>query len=195
MTVLETERLRLRPPALEDVGALAAALADPDVMRYIGDGTTRSADYAVRWIENDRRGWELDGFSKFVVTVRHDERVIGRVGLSAWDPNTWVHGVRADLGDDVEIELGWTLLRDAWGHGYATEAAATVRDWALQCLGFTSLISLIHPANTRSQAVARRLGERLERDVVTANGHPAQLWRTSLAMLPSGRPRSARASV
>jgi RimJ/RimL family protein N-acetyltransferase len=185
VTVLETERLRLRPPTLADAAALATALADPDVMRYIGDGRTRSPDQAVRWIENDRRGWQLDGFSKFVVTLRENDRVIGRVGLSAWDPMTWVHGVRADLGDEAEIELGWTLLREAWGRGYATEAATSVREWALEHLGLASLISLIHPANTRSQAVARRLGERYERDVTTANGHPAQLWRTPSGAAPA----------
>jgi RimJ/RimL family protein N-acetyltransferase len=178
LTVLETERLRLREPSPADVDALARALADPDVMRYIGDGRTRPLDDAVRWVENDRHAWHVDGFGKFVVVRRHDERVIGRVGLSAWDPNTWAHGARADIGADGEIELGWTLLRDAWSRGYATEAAIAVRDWALQELRIPSLISLIHPDNTRSQSVAKRLGERYERDIVTARGHPAQLWRT-----------------
>jgi RimJ/RimL family protein N-acetyltransferase len=177
VTALETERLRLRRPTLADADALAAALADPEVMRYIGDGTPRSADQAFRWIENDRRAWELDGFGKFVVTLRNGTRAIGRVGLSAWDPATWVHGTRADLGADAEIELGWTLLREAWGYGYATEAALAARNWAQHELGLGALISLIHPHNVRSQAVAERVGERYERDVVTANGHPAQLWR------------------
>ena len=163
---------------MADVDALASALADPDVMRYIGDGRTRSAEQALRWVENDRRSWELDGFGKFVVVRRDDDHVIGRVGLSAWHPVTWVHGTRADLGRESEIEVGWTLLRDAWGSGYATEAATAARDWALRDLGIPSLISLIHPDNARSQAVARRLGEHHERDIVTANGHPAQLWRT-----------------
>jgi RimJ/RimL family protein N-acetyltransferase len=176
VTVLETTRLRLRVPTLADTARLASALADADVMRYIGDGRTRSADDARRWIENDRRAWELDGFGKFIVTLR-DERVIGRVGLSAWDPTTWVHGTRAELGAGAEIELGWTLLRDAWGHGYATEAAVAAGDWALGELGQHSLISLIHPDNVHSQAVARRLGEQHERDIITANAHPAQLWR------------------
>ena len=178
MTVLETERLRLREPNLADVAALARALVDPEVMRYIGDGRTRSVDEAVRWVENDRRAWQLDGFGKFVVLQRDHERVIGRVGLSAWNPTTWAHGTRADIGADAEIELGWTLLRDAWNRGYATEAACAVRDWALRDLRLPRLISLIHPDNTRSQSVAKRLGEWHERDVVTARGHPAQLWRT-----------------
>jgi RimJ/RimL family protein N-acetyltransferase len=177
LTSLETKRLRLREPTTADVDPLAHALADPEVMRYIGDGRPRSADEAVRWVENDRRSWQLDGFGKFVVVRLDDERVIGRVGLSAWDPKTWIHGARTDLGADSEIELGWTLLRAAWNRGYATEAATAVRDWALQDLQIPSLISLIHPENTPSQAVAQRLGERYERDIVTARGHPAQLWR------------------
>jgi RimJ/RimL family protein N-acetyltransferase len=145
-------------------------------MRYIGDGRTRGHEEAVRWVETDQRRWTLDGFGKFAVVRRTDGRLIGRVGLSAWDPETWAHSSRAEIGPHAEIELGWTLLRDAWGAGYATEAAQAVRDWALDELALARLISLIHPDNARSQRVARRLGETHERDIVTARGHPAQLW-------------------
>ena len=174
--VLETKRLVLRVPIRSDADALALALADPEVMRYIGDGHTRGHDEAVAWVERDRRGFDVDRFGKFAVVRREDGRTIGRVGLSAWDPATWVHATRAEIGPHAEIELGWTLLREAWGHGFATEAALCVRDWALTDVGLRRLISLIHPDNIRSQHVARRLGETHERDVVTAKGYPAQLW-------------------
>jgi RimJ/RimL family protein N-acetyltransferase len=79
-------------------------------------------------------------------------------GLPPWDPETW-----QVPGD--ETELGWLLAREHWNHGYATEAALALRDWALDERGLTRLISLINPANLRSIRVAERLGERYERDV------------------------------
>jgi RimJ/RimL family protein N-acetyltransferase len=57
-----------------------------------------------------------------------------------------------------ETELGWTLRREAWGQGYATEAARACRDWAFRSFELPYLISLIEPDNVRSTAVAKRLG-------------------------------------
>jgi RimJ/RimL family protein N-acetyltransferase len=104
--------------------------------------------------------------------------VIGRTGLVAWDPATWSHSTRHEIGPHAELELGWTLARFAWGFGYATEAARAVRDWAFEVIAPRRLISLIHPDNVRSQSVARRLDESYEREVLTAGGHPAQVWTT-----------------
>jgi RimJ/RimL family protein N-acetyltransferase len=187
--VLETERLLLRVPDWHDAGAFVDAVADEEVMRYIGDGLPHGPEEAARWIETDRRRWELDGFGRFAVVRREDDRVIGRVGLSAWHPETWVHASRAEVGPQAEIELGWTLVRPMWGHGYATEAARAVRDWATQELGLRRLISLIHPQNMQSKRVAERLDETYERDIVTAKGYPAEVWSFN----SSAHERAARA--
>lgn len=56
---------------------------------------------------------------------------------------------------------GWGLAREAQGHGYAIEAAAATIDWAFEHLGWTEVIHCIDPANTPSEAVARRLGSTL----------------------------------
>jgi ribosomal-protein-alanine N-acetyltransferase len=175
--VIETPRLLLRVPEPEDAQAILRYLADPEVMRWIGrHGETGNYDDAVARIERWRRAWELDGFGLFVVERRIDETVIGHNGLLAWDPNAWQNGTRRELGDDAEIEIGWTIERDAWGNGFATEAATAVRDWAFREVQPRRLISLIHPENERSQRVARKIGERHERDVVIHHGSPAQLW-------------------
>jgi len=101
---------------------------------------------------------------------------VGRVGILVWDPATWEPGTRHEIGDEAEIELGWTLERAAWGHGFATEAAVAVRDWALREVQPRRLISLIHPENVRSIRVAERIGERYQHDIVTYHGVTAQLW-------------------
>ena len=79
-------------------------------------------------------------------SVRCGARLIGRVGLWVWDRTDWTSGhTRHGLGERAEVELGWALMRSAWGYGFATEAAAAMREHAFRQLRLTRLISLIHP--------------------------------------------------
>lgn len=80
------------------------------------------------------------GFGRFIAVRRTDDAPLGRVGLLAWNPTVWRSGIRANIGELVEVELGWTLSRHARGC-YATEAAAAVRDWALREVRPPRLIS------------------------------------------------------
>ena len=73
------------------------------------------------------------------------------------------------------IEVGYVFARDAWGHGYATEAAAAWRDWAFDVLGLEELLSVIHRDNERSKRVAERIGHRYLRDI-ELRGHPCVLY-------------------
>jgi RimJ/RimL family protein N-acetyltransferase len=184
--VLETERLRLRLPAPTDVDALQLAYGDPEVMRFVGDGTPFSRQRTAAEIELYRQRWERDGFSTFVVETREERTIVGDVGFAGWDPETWHYGVAAAPGRQIEIELGWTLARDAWGRGYATEAARAARDWAFTELRPPRLISMIFPANERSQRVATRIGAHFERELVTASGKLTQLWSTEPRARGSG---------
>jgi RimJ/RimL family protein N-acetyltransferase len=177
---LETERLVLRPPVDDDLDAIAEIHGDPEVMRYIGPGEPWSPERAVLGLSRWKAFWAADGFGMFVVERREDGRVLGHVGLLAWDPETWTPGTRAAIGPDAEIEIGWTLARDAWGNGYATEAALAVRDWARAEHGFDRLISLIHPDNGASMRVAEKLGARYEKDV-EVGGRPGRVYATVLA--------------
>ena len=166
--MIETERLVLRKPVPEDARALLEAFADPEAMRYIGDGSTTDlagARQAVdRWLER----WDAWQIGMFVLERTEDARVLGRAGFLRWDPETW------EIGGS-ETELGWGLARAHWGRGYATEAAVALRDWALEERGLPRLISLIQPANLPSVRVAERLGERYERDV-QVHGNPTRLY-------------------
>jgi RimJ/RimL family protein N-acetyltransferase len=112
------------------------------------------------------------GIGMFVVERAEDARVLGRAGFLRWNLETWEI-------DGSETELGWGLAREHWGHGYATEAALALRDWALGERGLTRLISLIQHGNLRSVRVAEKLGERYERDV-EARGKPTQLYSVGL---------------
>src|SRR5947209_18185158 len=126
-------------------------------MDWLG-GIDPPRDVVQRWLDD----WERFPAGKFLVERQQD---VGRVGLNFLDRETWRRV------PDGAPELGWALARRHWGHGYATEAATAVRDW----FQAPELISLIAPANTRSQAVARRLGAEPAETVALEDG-PHVIW-------------------
>lgn len=78
--------------------------------------------------------WVLKGYGTWAVERSSDGLLLGRVGL--WEPEGW-----------PGVELGWKLCREAWGHGYAQEAARGAMKWAWSSLDLPRLISLIDPGN------------------------------------------------
>jgi [ribosomal protein S5]-alanine N-acetyltransferase len=173
---LETDRLWLRPPRAEDAEALAPMYADPEVMRYVGDGRTLTRADTERSVKRMIERWEADGFGLFTTVRKDDEAIIGRVGLLVWNTDTWEPTTRAQaVGVPSEVEVGYTLGRPFWRQGFATEAAGAVRDYALDELGADRLIALIIHGNTASENVARKLGLEYERDVMLGR-REAQLF-------------------
>lgn len=162
MPVLHTQRLLLRPFTEDDLDAYAQIVADPEVVRFLGDGRTADRDEAWRHMALLLGHEVLRGWTNNAVVDRASGRLLGRAGL--WQPEGW-----------PGLEVGWVLARSAWGHGYATEAAAAWRDWAFDHLGVPELISVIHRDNTRSAKVAERIGHRLLREQVV-RGNPCVIW-------------------
>jgi RimJ/RimL family protein N-acetyltransferase len=169
---IETERLVLRTPRLEDADDLLAYVGDADVMRWIG-GEAGDRDAAVATIERWLSRWEGDGIGHF--SVVSDDHVIGRVGFLVWDSRIWEASSYADADAAAETELGWTMAQKHWGHGYATEAALAARAWAYEERGVERIISLIAPDNARSIRVAEKLGAAPEETISTFHG-PATVW-------------------
>lgn len=152
MITLETERLLLRPFRADDLDAYAAMCADPDVMRYLGDGQPLNREDAWRQMASFIGHWSLRGFGMWAVEERGTGALVGRVGLHY--PEGW-----------PGREVGWTLAREHWGKGYAFEAAAASLDHAFRALEWPRAISVIDPENYRSIRVAERLGERFDREI------------------------------
>ena len=176
MVSLETERLLLRAPVADDAEALAPMYGDPEVMRFVGDGRPLTRAETARSVKRMIQRWEADGFGLFTTVRKEDGAVIGRVGLLVWNADTWEPTTRAESENGrTEVEVGYTLGRDYWGQGYATEAAGAVRDYALRELAADRLIALIIHGNTASENVARKLGLRYERDVMLGR-REAQLF-------------------
>jgi RimJ/RimL family protein N-acetyltransferase len=175
-TEIETERLVLRLPRLDDTAAWSTAVADSEVMQFIGSGETGDHAEAAQSIERFIERWKANGFGQYAVERRDDGAFLGRLGLLVWDSRVWRPSTMPDAGEAAEIELGWTLLRHYWGHGYATEASAAVRDAVWEDLEPKRLISLIHPDNARSIGVAERLGATPTETIETGGHGPAVVW-------------------
>jgi RimJ/RimL family protein N-acetyltransferase len=159
---LRTARLRLRAFREGDFDAVAAMCADPDVMRYLGDGRTLDRDDAWRHMAMLVGHWELRGFGTWAVEEQASGAYIGRVGLHY--PEGW-----------PGREVGWVIGRAHWGKGYATEAATAAVDHAFDTLGWPRTISLIYRDNARSIRVAERLGARRDGEA-TIRDHTADIW-------------------
>lgn len=169
---LTTERLILRPPALSDFEAWAAFSADEEAARYLGGASPPPVTW--RGMMTMAGTWSLTGFGMFSVIEKASGRWVGRLG--PWAPHGW-----------PGTEVGWGVVRDCWGRGYATEGATAAIDWAFDTLGWTEVIHNIDPDNTASQNVARRLGSQVLRqarlppphDTVTVDvwGQSREAWR------------------
>ena len=140
---LRTARLILRPPSLADLDPWITMMADEEVARYIGGVQPPSMVW--RALMCMAGAWHLAGYAMFSVIERSSGRWVGRLG--PWQPYGW-----------PGTEIGWTIVRDCWGRGYATEGAIAAADWAFDRLGWKEMIHCIAPDNTASQAVARKLG-------------------------------------
>ncbi len=161
--MIETERLLLRKPTTADVEDPPFFLTDPRVMDFLGGVEEDPRGVVQHWLD----GWDTYPAGKLIVETAAGER-IGRVGLNFYDPVGWVRSI----SPDAQPELTWALAYEHWGKGYATEAAAAVRDW----FGRPGLISLIAPGNIRSQRVAERLGARPAETIELPNGGTHVVW-------------------
>ena len=152
MTVLETERLRLREMTWGDADNLLGIFADPEAMRHYPSTKARRETEA--WIAWNVRGYREHGIGLWIAEFKDTGLFAGQCGLVAQE----VEGRR-------EVEIGYLFLRRHWGQGLATEAARACRDYGFERLGRSRLISIITPANRASRRVAEKTGLHLEKEV------------------------------
>jgi len=151
---IETERLILREIDPErDFEGWARTHADEETVRFTG-GKILDRNTAWRNMASVIGHWHIRGYGFFSVESKETGAWVGRVG--PWYPMGW-----------PAPEIGWTILREHWGNGYATEAAQASLDYVFNTLGWPSVIHAILVGNEASIAVAEKLGSTLIR---TMNG-------------------------
>ena len=163
---LRTERLALRRWTEADRAPFARMNADPEVMRFfVRPLEPAESDTFVDRIE---ARFEINGFGLWAVERREDSVFLGFTGLAA-------QTFEAPFTPCVEV--GWRLAREAWGHGYATEAARAARAFGFGTAGLEEIVSFTTPLNVPSIRVMERLD--MHRDPADdfdypsiAGGHP-----------------------
>ncbi len=144
---LETPRLMLREFLPSDVEPYARIMAEPEVCRFLGDGTPLDRADAWRQLAQIIGHWELRGFGLWAVEERATRQLVGRIGC--YEPEGW-----------PGFEIGYVLAREAWGRGLAREGVAAALEYARCVLERDRAISLIRPGNRASIAVAEHFGAR-----------------------------------
>jgi [ribosomal protein S5]-alanine N-acetyltransferase len=141
---IKTERLLLRPATMDDAQALFSVYSDPLVMREIVEGP-RDWQGTLRRLHHIVKHQERYGFSRWAVVERRTGTVIGHAGIQCWP-------------ELPHPELAYTLGRQWWGKGYATEAARAWLDYSFGELGLARVMLLVTPTNLASIRVAEKIG-------------------------------------
>jgi RimJ/RimL family protein N-acetyltransferase len=161
-----SRRLVLRPWKDADRQPFEEMSADPEVMAHLMPIPTREASDA--WIDRQRAHMSAQGFGFWAVELAESEEFIGAVGLAR---------VRYEAHFTPAVEVGWRLVRKAWGHGYAPEAAGLALRCGFQDLQLPEIVANTAPDNINSQRVMAKLG--MSRDPADDFDHP---------LVPEGHP-------
>ena len=179
--MIETERLRLRRLTLDDrdAGFMLRLVNDPGWLRNIGDRNVRSTDDARRYIQKTIDMYERLGFGSWVAEVKETGEPIGTCGL-----------VKRDAIEDVEV--GYALLPEYRGRGYAIEGARGTLDYAWKVLRLPRVAAIVTPANKDSIKVLEAAGLRYVKQIVLPNAtEPISFYLASAPFLISAASSSA----
>jgi ribosomal-protein-alanine N-acetyltransferase len=172
LSVIETERLRLRKLRPDDLDSLAVLLADPDVMRYVEDGKPKGRDIADRALHSIIAHWDRHGFGRWAVEDKSTGEFLGFGGL------------RSLFGTP---EVVYHLAKPHWGKGYATELARASLRYGFKEHGFARIVAIVKPQNAASIHVLEKLGMHFEMETsyygieVAQYGIMADQFKTGLS--------------
>ena len=142
--MLSTERLVLRPVTAGDHAVLLAHWTQPDVRRFLFDGTALSAAEVAEAVEESVRDFAARGYGIWLIELGSGTGLVGTAGLRPLE--------------ESGLEIFYSLAPGAWGYGYATEAARAVVGYGLGPLGLPEILAEVDEGNAASVAVVKRLG-------------------------------------
>lgn len=165
---LATDRLILRPHRADDLAPVAATMADPAVMRHIGNQTHPREDAWRRMLCGPAM-WMLLGYGYWVVERQVDGAFLGQLGFADFkrDMNPGIEGLP---------ELGYVFAAAAHGHGYASEGVACALHWADAHLAADQIVAIVNPDNAPSIRVAEKAGFSI-REPASYEGEDILLFR------------------
>jgi len=147
--ISETERLIIRNWSEEDIPPYAKIIGDPEVMKFIGDGSPRPYEEAIRAVKKYNGQIEDQGWARFAVELKENNTIIGFCGYDHYNG---------------ELDFGWRLGKQYWGKGYATEAAQKVLRLGVEQFQFPRIVSVSFKENVGSLNLMRKLGLTFEKE-------------------------------
>ncbi|WP_372508770.1 GNAT family N-acetyltransferase [Pseudalkalibacillus decolorationis] len=151
--MLETDRLHLRSLTMSDVCHLMKIFSDPVAMAYYP--STKTETEAKQWIEWNLQNYQAFNVGLWAVELKKDQTFVGQCGI-----------VPQKVNGIIQMEIGYSFIREFWGNGFATEAAKSCLNYGFQTCQYPKMISLITPNNTPSIAVAQRIGMKKECQII-----------------------------
>ncbi len=143
--VFATERLRFHPWEADDFPLLLALHRDPEVQRFLQMGEALWDEATLRAkFEGFRTDYAQNGWTKFKL-LDAQGRFLGRAGFGRFDQTG-------------ELELGYSLMREFWGQGYASEAATALLDWIYRATPVGHVIGFAVAENMASRRVLEKAG-------------------------------------
>lgn len=147
--VIETERLYFRRFTMKDSGRLTYLLNDPDVVKYTSQPYPYTEELAKNWISRHNEGFLNDKLYNFALVLKEDDRIIGSIYLS--------HEVKDKRG-----MVGYSLGKEYWNKGYASEALMALIKYAFEKKGFHKLEARHFEDNIASGQVMKKAGMSIE---------------------------------
>ncbi len=151
--IIETARLLMRPFTDDDADALAAINTNPASTRYFPAPMTRADSNAA--LKRYQQGVADNGFSFLAAELKPERQLIGIVGISRLEAP-----VSVCIPGSPEVEIGWRISPEAWGHGYAPEAAQACLKYGFETLNLPEIVAITFEGNLPSRRVMEKIGMR-----------------------------------
>lgn len=149
LPTLETPRLRLRMPTMDDLEDIYLLGSNPKVMLHINGGKAESREEAKTNLEKRIR-ISKDVLGYWITIEKSSDRIIGWMALKPLD-------------ETQEIEIGYRFMEEAWGKGYATEGGQRLIEYGFETLNLLRIVAVARVANKASTRVMEKLGMRYEK--------------------------------
>lgn len=160
MTVIETERLRLRRLAVDDAEFILRLLNEASFIKNIGDKGVRTIEAAASYIlKGPVASYEKFGFGSYLVETKEAGVPIGMCGL-----------LKRDALEDADI--GYAFLPEFWSQGYAIESASAVMTYARDVLGLRRVLAVTNVDNQSSIRLLEKIGFRYQKMVRLSDKEP-----------------------
>ena len=153
--ILQTDRLYLRRPTVDDAAFMLRLVNEPSWIEYIGDRNVHTLEDAGNYLLNGSiKSFEDNGFGFAVVVLKDTDTAIGTCGFA-----------KRDYLEDVDF--GFAFYPEYTGQGYAYEAAFPMLEWGKDHMGFKKVVAITLPNNFSSIKLLEKLGMTFEKTIVS----------------------------